>query len=61
MLHCENSDCKHYYEDICMIDLNGKMVCIDNDGTCESTEPGVNECYEAEAKAGEPHEPIGRT
>ena len=47
MIHCENTSCKHYFEDSCMHELeDGKnMVCISKNNECETFEVGVNDSY----------------
>lgn len=50
LIHCENSNCKHYFEDSCIKNSNGEMISIDNTGRCMDFEKGINECY---AESGE--------
>jgi len=52
-IHCENTECKHYFEDNCILNLDRKMICIDREGKCESFEQGKNEGYVAETKESE--------
>ena len=41
-IHCENTLCKHYYEDSCMNEMcDNKMTCIGKEGMCETFESGV--------------------
>lgn len=46
MIYCNNSKCVHYYEDLCVEDINGKRVEINADRECETFKYGVNEGYE---------------
>lgn len=45
---CENSECKHYWEDNCMRNMNEERINIDASGTCTTFEEGVNELYKQE-------------
>ncbi|MBN3380927.1 hypothetical protein, partial [Clostridium botulinum] len=45
LIHCENSNCKHCFEDSCMKNMNKEMISIDNTGRCVDFEKGVNEIY----------------
>lgn len=44
-LCCWNSDCKHYFEDLCFRELAGDAVYLDYLSTCTSFVPGKNEGY----------------
>ena len=47
MIHCENTACKHYFEDSCMHELEDdkNMVCINSSNQCESFKKGVYPSY----------------
>jgi hypothetical protein len=45
---CMNSDCKYYWEDNCMRNINEERIEIDENGKCETFEEGVNELYNCE-------------
>lgn len=45
---CTNSDCKHYWEDNCMRNINEEQIEINAYGKCVTFEEGVNECYNCE-------------
>ncbi|WP_024622439.1 hypothetical protein [Metaclostridioides mangenotii] len=42
---CVNSECRHYYEDLCDKNLNEEFHSIDKNGKCLSFERGKNPCY----------------
>lgn len=44
-VHCQNSMCKHYWEDCCIFQMIGGIIGLDENGTCFTFEEGVNECY----------------
>lgn len=44
MIHCRNSSCEHYFEDVCMINYE-KTVVVDENGKCETFEKGEHEGY----------------
>jgi hypothetical protein len=43
-----NGDCKYYWEDNCMKNLNEERIIINSTGECETFEEGVSEWYELE-------------
>lgn len=42
---CWNSNCKHYFEDLCMKNLSEEHIHINENGNCETFEHGINEGY----------------
>lgn len=42
---CMNDNCKYYWEDNCMKNLNEERIVIDTAGKCETFEKGVSEWY----------------
>ncbi len=51
---CERSTCKHYFECLCMKNIQEESIHIDERGYCQTYEPGVNEAYtEMDRMAGE--------
>lgn len=42
---CMNTECKHYWEDNCMKNLDEERIEIDADGKCTTFEKGTNELY----------------
>lgn len=47
-IRCENSECKHYWEDNCMRNMLEERIDIDSNGTCITFEEGVNDLYNQE-------------
>lgn len=45
---CQNSNCKYYWEDNCMRNINEERIEIDEEGKCETFEAGINELYNCE-------------
>jgi hypothetical protein len=45
---CMNSECKHYYEDNCMRNINEERIEIDENGQCLTFEKGRSELYDCE-------------
>lgn len=39
-IFCQNTKCKHYFEDSCTKNLNGETIDISEDGRCENFEKG---------------------
>lgn len=46
--HCQNCDCKHYWEDSCTRSYEKKMTALDSNGHCMNFEKGKNDWYEVE-------------
>lgn len=42
---CQNYECKFYFEDNCMKNLNEERLVLDSNGKCETFEKGKNEAY----------------
>ena len=42
---CMNDECKYYWEDSCMKNINETRIVIDNHGQCETFEVGKSEWY----------------
>lgn len=42
---CMNSECKHYWEDNCMKNINEERIEIDENGKCETFEKGISDLY----------------
>lgn len=42
---CINSNCKHYWEDNCMKNMNEERLEIDANGQCITFEEGISELY----------------
>lgn len=42
---CMNSECKYYWEDNCMRNMQEERIEINEEGKCETFEKGVNELY----------------
>lgn len=49
-IHCENTGCKHYWEDSCTRDLGNDRASINSEGKCISFEPGVSDFYNERRK-----------
>lgn len=47
---CLNSECKHYYEELCMSVLNGESITLNCESECCNFEKGVNEGNSEENK-----------
>lgn len=43
---CMNSECKHYFEDNCMRNIQEERIVINSYGQCKTFEKGVSECYQ---------------
>ena len=43
---CMNDECKYYWEDSCMKNINETRIVINNRGNCETFEIGKSEWYE---------------
>lgn len=42
---CMNDNCKYYYEDSCMRNINEERIEIDEYGRCKTFCEGINEAY----------------
>lgn len=45
-IHCQNSDCKCWWEDSCTRSLEGKMVALDAYGHCMDFADGISDYYD---------------
>lgn len=43
--HCQNSKCKHYWEDSCTRSFDKKMTALDSEGKCMRFEKGESDYY----------------
>ena len=48
LIHCKNSECKNYHEDICY--FLGTMIVLNENGKCENFKAGKNPAYEIDIK-----------
>ena len=42
---CMNSECKYYWEDCCQRNFEETRIVIDENGKCETFEPGICDYY----------------
>ncbi len=49
-LCCYNSECKFYWECMCMLNVCEKIMYLDSEGKCESCKKGRSEWYEKEGE-----------
>jgi len=49
-LCCYNSECKFYWECMCMLNVCEKIMYLDSEGKCESFKKGRSEWYEKEGE-----------
>lgn len=44
-IFCMNSNCKHYFEDSCLLFYEKETIEISYEGKCNSFKKGINEAY----------------